>query len=538
MNVQVERQEDHTARLIVEIDDAMYNSAREKAARTLSKKVNIPGFRKGKAPLRIIVNYIGEAGLIEETVDQMSQEVYRQALIQSAVDPYGPGELVEVKTDVIPPSLIYIVPLQPTIELGGYRDMRLPYEPAPVTDEQVDRAMKALQQENALVEESARPAVLGNRVVLGLHSYFVDGIVVDDAVGDETISMDEDLLDALDEAAELLEEDEFDDEDDHDGHGHAAIDAYMSDDQEVYLHEHAMQFMLDSAEEPAPGFSEALVGITPGETREFTLTFPAEYTGQVQGGTLVGRTVNFVVNASKVESLTLPALTDDFAARVSKDEEKPLSLLELRIRMRENLGKAVDQRYQNEFIRQALEVLVRDATLAYPERMVVEHVESLLQEFDERLRRGGMTLDDYMKINQKTAEAVFADWRSAGVNSVERALVLQGLVNAERLSVDETRVEAELDRFVASFAEETRPIIRQQIAKDESMRDSVRSSVLQDMVFERLIAIAKGEAPPLPELILEAIEPALLSPSDGTADSSASTDTPESTVTSANEENS
>lgn len=529
MNVHVETQTDHTARLTVEIDAEMFNQAREKAARSLSKKVNIPGFRKGKVPMRILVNYIGEAGLLEETIDQMSQDVYRQALIDSKINPYGPGSLVDVKTDVIPPSLIYTVPLQPTVDLGDYRSLRLPFEPPVVTEEQIEQAMKAAQEENALVEDGARPAVMGNRLNLALHSYFVEP-------GAEPVDL------------AAVEGDHDHEEGDAEGHGHSAVDHFMQPDQEVYIHEHAMEFTLDASQEPAPGFSEALIGVTPGETRQFVLTFPedtdkAETEGNDEQQTLGGRSVRFIASVSKVQSLTLPVLNDDFAARITKDEEKPLTLLELRMRIRENLTASVLRRFEMEYGQKVVDALIERATLAYPEEVVQEHVESMLKEFDARLRRSGLTLDDYKKINQKDGKDLYQDWREPAERAARRSLVMLHLVELEQIQLDQTRLFREVGRFVEQFDEGIRDLVSQQVLRDNDIIDSLTNSVLQEQLFERLAAIAKGDAvpdltPAVVEPVAEAILPEL-SPSDGEAEEmSAVTDNPETTVTSANEENS
>lgn len=142
--------------------------------------------------------------------------------------------------------------------------------------------------------------------------------------------------------------------------------------------------------------------------------------------------------------------------------------------------------------------MMEQASLAYPDMMVDEHIESLLEEFDERLKRQGLSLEDYKKINRKTKEALYADWRDAGVNSVKRMLMMQGLIDTERLVVDETAVEAEVDRFLSQFPDESREAIRQLVDRDDSMRTNIRSNVLQAAVFDRVVAIGKGEAPPVP----------------------------------------
>ncbi|MCK6578184.1 MAG: trigger factor [Anaerolineae bacterium] len=496
MNVTTELQSDHTARLTVAIDNATFDDARQKAARSLSKKVNIPGFRKGKAPLRILVNYLGEASIIEEAVEMLSQDMYREALIASGVLPYGPGALIDIKAETMPPVLVYTVPLEPTVDLGDYRDLRLDYEPPTVNDEQVDRSMRALQEEYAVTEESHRPAEMGDRLNLALHSFFVDDQAQGEADGE-----------AHDPEGDDPEDREQSDHD-HADHEHEddAIHQHMSADQEVYIHEHDTDFTLDTSDDLAPGFSEAMVGVRPSETREFTLEFADDESEEDEE--LRGRKVHFIVTTNKVETQTLPALNDELAARVTKDEENPLTLLELRVRVRENLQRSVLDRYKSEYARRALDGLLERAALAYPEAMVADHVDMLLQDFDQRLRRSGITLQDYLKINHKTDEELRDDWRDSGVNSVKRTLVLQALVRAERLTVAEAAIDAELQRFVEQFGEESRESLRAALSADRSMRDNIRGNLMQDVVFERLADIARGEAPPLPEPIVAQMEDA------------------------------
>ena len=174
MNIQTERLEDQTARVTVEIDAERLDAAKHKAAQQISRKVNIPGFRKGKVPYRVLLNYVGEGAILEDAVELLSQEVYREVLPETGLEPYGPGVLTEVKSEEATPTFIYVVPLQPTVDLSDYRSVRIPYDLPETTDEAVNRAMKNLQEQNAVVEESHQAVVLGNRVTLDLHSFILD----------------------------------------------------------------------------------------------------------------------------------------------------------------------------------------------------------------------------------------------------------------------------------------------------------------------------------------------------------------------------
>jgi trigger factor len=512
LNIQTERLEDQTARVTVEIDSQRLDTAKQKAAQQISRKVNIPGFRKGKVPYRVLVNYVGEPAITEEAVELLGQEVYREMLPQTGLDPYGPGTLTDIKAEEATPTFTYIIPLQPLVDLAGYRSVQLPYTEPETTDESVSRAMKNMQEQEAVVEESQKPAVPGNRITVDLHSYIL-GDHKEVAEGAEETAEEVEAAAVAAEAAEehdhgeeAHDHDHDEEEHDHDhehedDHGHSHI---QGEDGTPYIHEHDMQLMLDEDDDPTPGFNEAMLGTTVGDSRQFVLTFPDD---AEKFQDMAGKTVKYYVDTKKVESLTLPELTDEFAARVTKDEEKPLSLLELRMRVRENLKTRLDENYRNEYVRQALDQIVEGANIKFPEAMVAEQVDRFLQDLDQRLRQQGLTLPDYMKITQKTNDDLYADYRENAEQTVRRSLVLREIADLEGLTVTEPQIDEQIEKIVGQFGEDQQDTIRQMFTKQATMRDSVRSDLLRDAVLDRVILIAKGEAPAIEASVEAQVQP-------------------------------
>lgn len=538
MNIQTERLEDQTARVTVAIDAERLDAAKHKAAQQISRRVNIPGFRKGKVPYRILLNYVGEPAILEDAVELLSQEVYQEMLPQTDLEPYGPGTLTDVKSDEATPTFTYVVPLQPSVDLKDYRSVRLPYEAPEITDDAVNRSLKNLQEQHAVVEDSQQPAALGNRVTIDLHSYILGEHSETDEAAEEAEEADDDQHDHVaEDTHDHDHDDEVENAHDHD-HDHEADDAHDhdhghahgSDEGEPYIHEHALQLRLDEDDEPQPGFSEAMVGVTVGDSREIVLTFPDDAEKYED---MAGKTVKYYVDVNKVETLTMPELTDEFAARVTKDEEKQLTLLELRMRVRENLTTMSEQNYKNEFTRQALDQVVEQAEIRFPEAMVADQVESFLQDFDRRLRQQGITLQDYMKIYQKTADDLYGDYRENAEQAVRRSLVLREISSVEELAVTDERIDQEIERVVNQFDEERRDAVRQMFEAQPNMRDSVRSDLLRDEVLERIAAIAKGEAPTIS--VPEETEPQL---QDEVMEATEVTESTESTEPTSDEEES
>ena len=502
MNIQTERLEDQTARVTVEVDTERLDAAKHKAALQISRKVNIPGFRKGKVPYRVLVNYVGEPAILEDALELLSQDIYREMLPETDLDPYGPGVLTDVKSDEPTPTFTYLVPLQPTIDLGDYRSVRLPYEPEPIDDDMVNRAMKNLQEQEAVVEVSQEPAVLSNRLTMDVHSFILDAhedaeAETEDEAESEAPAEDEAPAETSAEAETDVADEAADEQDEHEEHDHHHDD----DEGTPYIHEHDLRLILDDDDEPTPGFNEALVGATVGEAREFTLDVPDDAEKYPQAA---GNQVKYYVTVKQIESLTLPELTDEFAARVTKDEDEPLTLLQLRVRVRENLEQRNSDDYQSDYVRRALDDIVEQADIKYPEAMVADQVDRFLQDLDQRLRQQGITLQDYMKIYQKTNDDLYNDYRDNAAKTVERSLVLRTLADVEHIDVTGEDIDNQIDLIVGQFEEERQDMIRQMFLSQATMRESVLNDLLRDRVLERISEIAKGEAPDLDAVETEA----------------------------------
>jgi len=457
LNIQTERLENHTARFTVEVDAERLEKAKLTAASRLSKQVNIPGFRRGKAPYKILANYVGEAAILEDAVEFLSNEIYKDALKEAQIEPYGPAALENFTADPTP-TFKFVVPLQPTVHLGDYRSLRVPFEAPTVDDKAVDEGLQNLQEREALIEESNQPVAKGNRVTLKLLGEFLD-------------------------AHEHEEKEETEEEHDHEhDHDHEA------DHNHVFIDRDDMLFLLTEDREPAPGFSDALVGANVGERREFELTYPDD---EAEFQTMAGRKVKFDATVNKIETMTMPALNDDFAARVTKDEEKQLSLLELRMRVREDLQNQANEKAEEEYASQVLHEIMESATVAFPEDLVNDQTDFILQNIDRDLRQRGLTLADYMKMTGKKREDLASEYRDQAVHSIEHGLVEQELMRVENVTVTEDDVNAEIDRIAGQFGDQAASF--RQMYNRRDMRDNLRSQLQNRNMKRRISAIARGE---------------------------------------------
>jgi trigger factor len=479
LNIQTERLENHTARFTVELDMDRLERAKQTAAKNIAKRVNIPGFRKGKVPYKILLKYVGEGAVLEDAVEILGNDIYKEALDQSGVDPYGPGQLEDFKVEP-QPTFTFVVPLQPTVDLGDYRSTRQTFTEPAIEDDQVNKAMRALQEENAVVEESHQPVALGNRVNVEMYAAIVD-----------------ENGEATEESSEAHEHDHDEHEHDHD-HEHGEGEEDHHHDHGLggneFIHEHnAVLSLGEDNEEPAPGFKQALVGANVDETREFEVAYPDD--AEEWGEELAGKKAKFKVAVKKIETMTLPSLNDELAARVTEKEEKPLSLLELRMRVRENLQTNAERQAKSNYAAEVLDKLVDKATIGYPDALVEDQIDSYMERLDRDLRQQGLTLEDYVRVTGKSKDDLRNDYRDIAQRNVKRSLVLREVMKVENVEVPDSKINEQIDAMLKQFgeqAESLRPML-----DTPAMRENVRNDLLEQSVLDRIAAIAKGEAPEL-----------------------------------------
>lgn len=461
LNIQTERLENHTVRFTVEVEVDRLEQAMRSSASRLAQRVNIPGFRKGKAPYKVLLSYLGEGPILEEAVERLGNEIYKDVLEQSNFDTYGPGSLD--KFELAPqPTFTFTVPLAPTVQLGDYRSVRVPYEPAVVQDAAVNEALEEMRERLALIEESRQPVAPGNRVHIKLRAVLMpeDGVEdapkPDDAAGQEQPKEQKQPTEKV-----LIDRDDF-------------------------------VVRLTEKGEMMPGFTAALLGMTVGERREFELRFPddAEKHPQVNG-----QRVKFDVAVNKIETVTLPELTDDFAARVTETEDTPLTLLELRMRIRERLQASAEEEAKAEYAMVVLQKIIEQAQVSYPEALLEDQIDFILQQHDSDLRRGGLTLKDYLRISGKTIEELRAERRSDAERIIKQSLVVQELERAEQIVVTDEDLDAEIERIAAEYGDRAGAL--RSMYKRGEMRDKLRSDLVTRRLMERVVAIGRGQAPDL-----------------------------------------
>ena len=395
--------------------------------------ISFPGFRKGRVPRHIVMQFVGKEALLNEVLDTMLPEVTGRAIDEQELQPGGMPDMEVLDLD--PVTFKATVPLRPEVELGDYRDIRVEVEQSEVGEEDVQERLERLRGSMASWEPVERPVEMGDMVTMT-----ATGTVEDETILDETDT--------------------------------------------VYL-------LVEDADRPFPGFPEALVGAELDTPKEFELTvaedFPVEQ--------VAGKPVNVSVTVSDVKVQILPELDEEFAQGIGEGYD---SLEALREQVEEELKTESENASEQELRESAMSSLLEGATAVIAPVIIDHEVEYMLNEQAQTLARMNIRMDDYMRSVGSSEDEFREQLRDEAINRIKRAITLDKLGEAEGIEVTDDDVEERIQTLFQEGREELADEFEMPEITDD-MRTSVRRMMHSEMVMDRLVAIAKGEAPELPE---------------------------------------
>ena len=434
MKVTTEPRENRQVALTIEVEPERVEAALNKAAKSIATKANIPGFRKGKAPRSVIEQMYGKGALLEEAIDDLGQQVYKEALDQENIEPYGPGQLEDVQND--PLVLKMVVPLAPTMELGDYRGLRVPFETPQVEDHEIVHQLEHLRERHAIVEpvDEGTPADWGHMVTLDVQS-----------------SVDDKPFYSRQDASVVLEK------------------------------EH-----LDGAITILPGFEEQILGLKAAGQKSFSLPVPAD---DESYGEFAGKTAEFSVTLKEVRRRELPQLDDALAQTVGDFE----TMDALRDAIHQDIADAKMREAESAYVDGAVDKLLETAHIEFPPLMVEEELDDMLERTDKRLRDQNLSLEEYLKVLGKTREEYRTEMRPTAEAHIRRGLLLSRIVELEQLSVDASDVDREIESVSAAYGQRAKEVRNILSATDSRRR--LELELLTRKALDRLASIAKGEAP-------------------------------------------
>jgi trigger factor len=409
--------------LTIEPDMEAIDRAMRKAAKRISRWRPVSGFRPGKAPYGMVERIYGKDLILNEALQEEGDQIYHQAIEEAGIEPYEHGQL-EIESQE-PLVLKVNVPLAPIVKLGDYHELHIEPEPeVSITDEQVDEEVELIRQRHAEYEPVERPVQSGDQVVASILGTAEGETVIDQK--NRTLNVQDELL--------------------------------------------------------APGFTEAIAGMTAGETREFSLTYPEDYEDE----DLAGKNVQFSVTVDTVRQVNLPEVNDDLA-KMAGDYDTMEEL-------RESLAQSLKERAQAEARRRereaAIDALVEQSTVEYPAKAVEDEINAAINNQRAQIERMGFAFENYLRMVGRTLQDIREEFRPEAERRVVRRLVLTEFARAENLKVSSEELDAEVEAVAAAYGDQA-PEIRQRLEQGGA-RLSIAASLVAEKAMDHLTAMLTG----------------------------------------------
>lgn len=439
MKVSVEETGQRQAVLNVEVEPDEVEKSLEKAYRRLVNRTNIPGFRKGKAPRATVERYLGKEALLDNALDDLVNDTYQRAIEEKGLDALGAPQVEILERD--PVSYKATIWLRPIVELGDYHQLQYDKPQVEVTGKETDDAVEEIRLATAPWEPVEHGVDPNDLVTLD-----VEGTV----------------------------------------------------DGESIVNQSSLQYQaVPESKNPAPGFAEQLIGMEPGEEKEFDLPFPEDYSRQE----MAGKDAHFKVKVHEVKEKRLPELDDEFAKGLG---ERFDSLDALHKQVESDIRARKEREATRKIEDDALTAMVGMSQVEYPPVLEEQEIDRLVREHLRDLGEGDVKLADYLTRIGKTEEQFREELKPAAVRRLKRSLVLSKLADAEKIEVTPEEVDAEIDGMIQG-AGESGDRLRRALRQS---RDSIENMLLTRKTLQRLVDIATSGAEEEKTPVAEAEVPA------------------------------
>jgi len=465
--------EDHQIRIVAEFETEEWENYKRKAARKLSERVRIPGFRPGKAPLDLVRRTVGETAIEELALDTLVDDLYPQVLQLAEVQPGAFGTLDEIISKD-PLRLAFLVPLQPEVDLGAYRDIRMDVPQPTVTEKDIDDQIESILLNSAVAEPVERPAQSGDLVYVKYQWA---------------------IADAEEEA------------------------------EPAFSAEESAEYVVDVSPEnetPFPGFSKHLVGLTADQQVSFTHEFPEDWEDE----RFKGKKVLFRVTVQSVKELKKPDLTDEW---VQSNYEGINTVGELREAIREVLENTRRRDADNQFLEQYLSRLREQATIKFPPQSLEPEIRSRLAQIDQELKKMGLNIEGYLRFTGKTLEQfIEEEVKPVARRTLEDKLLIEALITSENIQVSAEQVGAivnDINQRFSSLPKKERKRLGDQI---NTVLNQRLNNALFDALVDRLKALASGTVEDNKEEGTQVLQSDTI-PANVAEEQSASTEAPQAT---------
>ena len=418
MSLQVEKLEKNMAKLTIEVSAEDLDKAMEKAYQKQKSRISLPGFRKGKAPRKMIESMYGKGVFMEDAVNSLVPQEYTKALGECDLEIVSQPEINVTQMEP-GKALIFTadVAVKPEVTLGDYKGVEVPKSEIAVTDEEVDAEVKKEQDKNArTVAVEDRAAANGDITTIDFEG-FVDGVAFDGGKG-------------TDYALTL-------------GSG-------------TFI----------------PGFEDQLVGANTGDHVEVKVTFPEEY----QAKELAGKEAVFQCDVKKIETKEVPELDDEFAKDVSEFD----TLAEYKEDVKKKLTEKKEKEARTAKENAAVDKAIENAQMDIPELMTKTECRQMMDDFSRRMQQQGLSMEQYFQFTGQSMDKMMEDMKPQALKRIQTRLVLEKVAEAENIQPSEEEITEEIQKMADAYKMEADKI-REAIGESglEQMKNVIADAAVE-----------------------------------------------------------
>ncbi len=443
-----EQAEKSTFKLEFSVDKDVFEAAVEKVYRKQVKKINVPGFRAGKAPRAIIEKMYGKGVFFEDAINDLIPENYSAALKEAGIEAVGQPEIDVVSIDENGLVLSAVVPVKPECKIDGYKGLEVAKKVEPVTDEEIDNEIKMVRerQSRETEVEDNTPAQMGDVAKIDFEG-FIDGLAFEGGKGEN----------------------------------------------------YSLKLGSGSF---IPGFEEQVAGHAIGDSFDVNVPFPADYHAEE----LAGKDACFKVTVKAITKIELPVLDDDFAKDVSEFD----TFAEYRADIKAKIEKRHESSADAEFEEKLVEALIEKLEAEIPEAMFVNETENFVRDYDNRLRQSGLDLKTYFQYTGLTLDALREQMRPQAEKQVKARLALEAVAKAEAIEVTEEELNEEYAKISEAYkidADQVRSLVDDVMVRaDVSVRKAMQ--IVKDNAKAKKASKPRAKKAKVVEVAPEAVEEA------------------------------
>ena len=393
MNCKVEKTENaNEVKLELTVEAAKFDEAMKKVYFKSAKYFNIPGFRKGKAPMNIVEKYYGKEIFYEDAFNDVAQEALEEAVKENKIEVVSRPD-IDVAQIGKGQDLIFtaIFQVKPEAELGKYKGIEIKKIEYNVTDEDINHELSHMQEHNArLINIEDRPVEKGDITVIDFEG-FVDG---------------------------------------------KAFEGGKAENHELEIGSNTF----------IPGFEDQIIGMKIDEEKDINVKFPDEYFSK----DLAGKDATFKVKLHEIKKKELPELDDDFA----KDTSEFDTLEELKKSIKDKMEKENEQKQKYETEEEVIKAVCDNIKVDIPSGMIETETENMLKDIENRLSYQGLKLDQYLKMLGKTKEEMQKEYEPQAIEAIKSRLMLEAVIKAEKIEATDDEIEEKMKEMAKNYGRE------------------------------------------------------------------------------------